>query len=37
MQETQEHPWQSARDEFDSVVLPKLNQIGKQIGKSAND
>lgn len=28
-------PWQPAKDRFDSVVLPKLRRIGKQIGAAA--
>lgn len=35
MNDTQEHPWQSSRDKFDSEVLPKLQRIGKQIGANA--
>jgi len=27
-----DHPWASARDEFESRILPKLEAIGKEIG-----
>ena len=37
MNETQEHPWQPARDRFESEVLPKLERIGKEIGKKASE
>ena len=32
---TQDHPWKSARDNFDEVTLPKLKAIGRQIGEAA--
>jgi hypothetical protein len=30
-----DHPWQSARDEFDRDVLPTLQRIGHDIGAKA--
>lgn len=32
-----EHPWQSARDDFDKNVLPVLEKHGKAIGAAANN
>ena len=29
------HPWQSARDKFDNILLPKLEKHGKVIGAKA--
>lgn len=29
--------WQSARDEFENEILPKLEKIGKEIGLSAKN
>ena len=31
----QDHPWQSARNRFDSEVLPKLQAMGNFIGDQA--
>lgn len=32
---TDPHPWKSAWDEFEQVVLPVLREHGKQIGAAA--
>lgn len=32
-----DHPWRSAHEEFEGVVLPFLRKSGIEIGKRAND
>lgn len=34
--ESEPHPWQSAKDHFDTQVMPKLERYGKYIGASAS-
>jgi len=29
------HPWQSAKDHFEKVLFPKLEKIGKEVGRQS--
>lgn len=33
----EDHPWKSAHDHFKHEIMPKLEKIGKEIGKKAQE